>query len=373
MAHRHPLRVFVACVCSVVLAAIVGLHRVEIGTVVQTSTSPSTKKTRSTNTTFDEESLQYIPRGVVRTWSERGFLIVFGIPSADIEGRRRRRYLQRASCWRFPNVATKLNDFTGAMLVLYIMGRHPSHNFTYSAALKQEAAEWHDVIALPMNEGRSSTNKEMTGRGRWGIAAEVGMSRKTFLWFEMALRLLPRVSYIAKGDDDIFLRVPQFLADLQALPRQGVYWGLFTVWNFKRNRVHLKIRFAAGMCYTLSRDVAEQLLSYEPLYRLMQLSYSQEREEEFISLSVQHEDVMVGRVLLMKLQYQPLVSVEAASCSFHEARGRRKRSLVTWRSVAVHHVHEGDYAQLMARFTNAEVFTPRLQRSRSRAIMRFLC
>ncbi|KEG07216.1 putative UDP-Gal or UDP-GlcNAc-dependent glycosyltransferase [Trypanosoma grayi] len=74
------------------------------------------------------------------------------------------------------------------MLVLYVFGRHPSHNFTYSATLQQEAAEWHDVIALPMNEGRPSTNKTI-GDLKWGNEAEIGLSRKVFLWFDMALRV----------------------------------------------------------------------------------------------------------------------------------------------------------------------------------------
>ncbi|KEG06638.1 putative UDP-Gal or UDP-GlcNAc-dependent glycosyltransferase, partial [Trypanosoma grayi] len=101
--------------------------------------------------------------------------------------RRRRRTLQRSSCWRFPGVATRANNFSGAMLVLYVFGRHPSHNFTYSLALQREAEQWNDVIALPMNEGRPSTNKTIAGGLKWGNEAEIGLSRKVFLWFDMAL------------------------------------------------------------------------------------------------------------------------------------------------------------------------------------------
>ncbi|KEG05237.1 putative UDP-Gal or UDP-GlcNAc-dependent glycosyltransferase, partial [Trypanosoma grayi] len=78
---------------------------------------------RSAHTLFDNESLQYVPRSVVRMWGERDFLIVLGIPSIEMDVRRRRRYLQRTSCWRFPGVATRANNFTGAMLVLYVFGR----------------------------------------------------------------------------------------------------------------------------------------------------------------------------------------------------------------------------------------------------------
>ncbi|KAF8299919.1 hypothetical protein TcBrA4_0053180 [Trypanosoma cruzi] len=58
----------------------------------------------------------------------------------DEEARRTRRNLQRSTCWRFPGVATRANDFTGAMLVLYVLGRHPSHGYDYSAALLEERA-----------------------------------------------------------------------------------------------------------------------------------------------------------------------------------------------------------------------------------------
>ncbi|PWU93017.1 hypothetical protein C3747_306g30 [Trypanosoma cruzi] len=80
------------------------------------------------------------PTPCVDTWSRREYLIVLGIPSTDDEARRTRRKLQRSTCWRFPGVATRANDFTGAMLVLYVLGRHPSHGYYYSAALLEEAA-----------------------------------------------------------------------------------------------------------------------------------------------------------------------------------------------------------------------------------------
>ncbi|PWV03699.1 putative UDP-Gal or UDP-GlcNAc-dependent glycosyltransferase [Trypanosoma cruzi] len=107
----------------------------------------------------DDAALAYIPRSVVDTWSRREYLVVLGIPSTDVEERRTRRNLQRTTCWRLPGAATRANDFTGAMLVLYVLGRHPSHGYDYSAALLEEAAQWQDVVALPMNEGRVTTKK----------------------------------------------------------------------------------------------------------------------------------------------------------------------------------------------------------------------
>ncbi|ORC86732.1 putative UDP-Gal or UDP-GlcNAc-dependent glycosyltransferase, partial [Trypanosoma theileri] len=74
-------------------------------------------KPHSPDATANNESLRYIPHSTIQTWRERDYLIVFGIPSVDIEARRRRRDLQRTTCWQFPGVARRANNFTGAMLV----------------------------------------------------------------------------------------------------------------------------------------------------------------------------------------------------------------------------------------------------------------
>ncbi|PWU91882.1 putative UDP-Gal or UDP-GlcNAc-dependent glycosyltransferase [Trypanosoma cruzi] len=251
----------------------------------------------------DDAALAYIPRPVVGTWGRREYLIVLGIPSPDNEERRTRRNLQRSTCWRFPGVATRANDFTGAMLVLYVLGRHPSHGYDYSAALLEEAAQWQDVVALPMNEGRVATNKTVGGDGSWGDETEVGMSRKVYMWFDLALRLFKTAMYIAKGDDDMFLRVPLFVAHLRLLPRQGIYMGYHVgVGSFGKKDLPGST-FMVGWCYTLSRDVAEALVSYKPLRRLAYLPYGEDRYDEFALLRFQHEDIMVGWVLEKEVKY----------------------------------------------------------------------
>ncbi|KEG08755.1 UDP-Gal or UDP-GlcNAc-dependent glycosyltransferase [Trypanosoma grayi] len=300
----------------------------------------------------DGPALRYITPSVLRTWAERDFLIVFGVPSVDIDARRRRRNLQRTTCWRFLDVATKANRFTGAMLVLYIMGRHPSHNYIYSAELLEEAAEWQDVIALSMNDALPTTNRTIASGLFWGMEAEIGMSRKTFLWFDMALRLFPKVPYIAKGDDDIFMRVPQYLADLRIMPRRGLYMGVYGMSKFLIEQRYIDVFFMIGFCYTMARDVAEQFVSYEPLRRLVSIPYSKERESEFRSIHMDHEDCMVGRVLLNELKYPSVVIAAAAPCRYNDARNQTGHSLVTPKSVVVHHVLESDYAELMDRFRN---------------------
>ncbi|PBJ81431.1 UDP-Gal or UDP-GlcNAc-dependent glycosyltransferase [Trypanosoma cruzi cruzi] len=310
----------------------------------------------------DDAALAYIPRRVVDTWSRREYLVVLGIPSTDEEARRTRRNLQRSTCWRFPGVATRANDFTGAMLVLYALGRHPSHGYDYSAALLEEAAQWNDVVALPMNEGRVSPEKKVGVGGFSGTEASIGMSLKTYMWFDLAHRLFPTASYIAKGDDDIFLRVPLFVAHLRLLPRRGIYMGVHSGNSFSVKKRFIHVAFMVGYCYTLSRDVAEALVSYKPLRRLAYLPYSKERDDEFVLLGFLYEDVMVGLVLEKEVKYKPMVYVKVLGCHFHDARNETGHSQVVPTSMCVHHVREDDYAALMARFGNDTSPVARVER-----------
>ncbi|ORC84785.1 UDP-Gal or UDP-GlcNAc-dependent glycosyltransferase [Trypanosoma theileri] len=298
------------------------------------------------------DALRYIPHSTVQTWKERDYLIVFGIPSMDVDGRRRRRYLQRTTCWQFPGVATRSNNFTGSMLVLYVLARHPSKGYEYSAPLVEEANEYHDVITFPTNEGVSNTNKLYSGGGFWGVEAEIAMSRKTYLWLELALRLFPNTSYITKADDDMFLRVPQFLVDLRTLPRHGIYWGNLVWSNYPKRFV-----FIVGFCMTVSRDVAEQVVSYKPLQDLVRLPYSKEREAEFLSLNMDHEDVLVGRVLY-ELQYTRLLYVSERKCRFHDIVYGPHYFPLSGKSVLIHHIKEHEYAWLMWRFNKSKIPIP---------------
>ncbi|KAF8305418.1 putative UDP-Gal or UDP-GlcNAc-dependent glycosyltransferase [Trypanosoma cruzi] len=300
----------------------------------------------------DDAALAYIPRRVVDTWSRREYLVVLGIPSTDNEERRTRRNLQRSTCGRFPGVATRANDFTGAMLVLYVFGRHPSHGYDYSAALLEEASQWNDVVVLPMNEGRVSPEKKVGVGGFSGTEASIGMSLKTYMWFDLAHRLFPTARYIAKGDDDIFLRVPLFVAHLRLLPRRGIYMGVHSGNSFSVKKRFIHVAFMVGYCYTLSRDVAEALVSFKPLRRLAYLPYSKERDDEFVLLGFLYEDAMVGLVLEKEVKYKPMVYVKVLGCHFHDARNETGHSQVVPTSMCVHHVREDDYAALMARFGN---------------------
>ncbi|ORC80252.1 UDP-Gal or UDP-GlcNAc-dependent glycosyltransferase [Trypanosoma theileri] len=311
------------------------------------------------------ETLRYIPRSVVDTWAQREYLVVFGIPSVDIEARRRRRYLQRTTCWRFPGVATKSNNFTGEMLVLYVLSRHPSHGYNYSAGVQEEASEWHDLLTLPIHEGIPNSTRAVGGDGFWGLEAEFGMSRKTFMWFHHAVQLFPNASYLAKGDDDMFLRVPQYLADLRTLPRRGLYWGLF-----KRSRKGI-VRYVTGFCATLARDAVEQVVSCEPVRSFMYRP-SFNRINDFVYFYMHHEDVMVGRVLT-QIKYQHLLYAREKPCHFHDVHVGHRVNPVTSQSVVIHHLWESEYAELMERFGNDTSPSPRRFRRPSRCFIDFPC
>ncbi|ORC84486.1 UDP-Gal or UDP-GlcNAc-dependent glycosyltransferase [Trypanosoma theileri] len=384
MARKAPRRsvIYGTLLLFLLVVVFIGHYYLDADMVFQSSEShsntPLAKNTSSRNTdspdaTMMKESLRYIPHSTIQTWRERDYLIVFGIPSVDIDSRRRRRDLQRNTCWQFPGVARRANNFTGAMLVLYVLARHPSQGYEYSAALLKEAALWHDIITLPMNDVLPSTNKTVAGKGHWGIAAEITMSRKTFLWFDLSIRLSLNTSYIAKGDDDMFLRVPQFLSDLRLLPLKGIYWGVPIPARVTKGNTELRFRYAAGACYTLSRDVAEHFVSYEPLKRLVHLSYSKEREEEFVSLNMDAEDVMVARVLFVESRYTPLIYVNELPCRFQNIYNGAGEFTVNPKSVFIHHLQEGEYAMLMDRFGNGTTYRPRVRILPKRRVIKFLC
>ncbi|ORC84786.1 UDP-Gal or UDP-GlcNAc-dependent glycosyltransferase [Trypanosoma theileri] len=319
------------------------------------------------------EFLRFIPSTVVNTWKERDYLIVFGIPSVDIHDWRRRRYLQRTTCWQFPGVARRANNFTGSMLVLYVLARHPSQGYEYSTALMKEAEEWHDILAVSIMEGVPYMNESVSRDGKWGPKPDIGLTRKTVVWLELALRLFPNTSYIAKGDDDMFLRVPQFLADLRVLPKNGVYWG--AMYEPKRwvGKTAIKFRFALGWCYTMSRDVVQQIISYRPLMRLVYLPYSEERDAEFLSRGYRGEDSMIGLVLFTLGYYPKILFVREGKCSFHDLHGGVRPFSVNPSSVVIHHVEEKEYMMLMKRFLNNTHAVARRQRNYGKGSIKISC
>ncbi|PWU91101.1 putative UDP-Gal or UDP-GlcNAc-dependent glycosyltransferase [Trypanosoma cruzi] len=129
---------------------------------------------------------------------------------------------------------------------------------------------------------------------------------------------------------------------------EGSTWGfiveLFGEWPFSR------CAFMVGWCYTMSRDVAEALVSFKPLRRLAHTPYSKERRRILSLVGSRGHDGW--HVLLEEVKYQPLIHVKVLPCHFLQARSDTGESQVVPTSMCVHHVREDDYAALMARFGN---------------------
>ncbi|KAL7711030.1 phosphoglycan beta 1 3 galactosyltransferase 5 (SCG5) [Lotmaria passim] len=89
-----------------------------------------------------------------------------------------------------------------------------------STALWQEALAHRNALWVDMVTDRRPTTKKKLGEGgNWGLPVEVGMSQKLILWLEYAYHAFPDVPYIMKGDDDTYLKVPQFLNDVRYIQR----------------------------------------------------------------------------------------------------------------------------------------------------------
>ncbi|CCD15354.1 unnamed protein product [Trypanosoma congolense IL3000] len=305
--------------------------------------SKLTEKDSPTTVHYDTY-LRLIPPDVVSTWRAREYLVVMGIPSVDVEGRQRRRDLQRETCWQYNGVARQRNNFTGELLPLYLLAVHQDNGYDISGLLRKEATKSHDVVILPTSDVRPTTRKRMGEGGSWGPEAQVVMSRKTYLWLQFALHMFPNAPYLVKGDDDMFMRVPQYLADLRVMPWRGLYMGRMyrasLLWTTD------DIVFATGACFTLSNDVAQAFVSYKPLAALLSKTYSIWRIMQYFSMSANHEDIMVGRVLQEKLKLEGLITVNVGRCRFHGSRMRGLFTIVTQKSVVVHRIQEEDYQRL---------------------------
>ncbi|CCD15396.1 unnamed protein product [Trypanosoma congolense IL3000] len=288
--------------------------------------------------------LRFIPPDVVSTWKAHEFLVVMGIPSVDIDGRQRRRDLQRATWWQYNGVARQRNNFTGELLPLYLLAPHQSNGYEISESLWKEATKSHDVVILPTSDVRPSTRKRMGEGGGWGPEAQLVMSRKTYLWLQFALHMFPNASYIVKGDDDMFMHVPQYLADLRVMPRRGLYMGRMYRVNLLWKS--LELVYATGACYTLSKDAAQAIVSYKPLAALLRKPYSIWHMMQYKMMSVDDEDVMVGRVLARKIRFKGLIVVNVGRCRLHGSGKTGLFPAVTQKSVVVYHIREEDYQRL---------------------------
>ncbi|KPA74860.1 phosphoglycan beta 13 galactosyltransferase (SCGR6) [Leptomonas pyrrhocoris] len=259
-----------------------------------------------------------------------------------------------------------------------------------SAALWRETLEYRNVIWLDMmTDRRPTTNKTLGSSARWGFPVEIGMSQKLVLWLTYAYHAFPSVPYIIKGDDDAYIKVPQYLSDLRFFSSGGrvrlyaqptgtnassslfspavvdpvvevvedaamtpnqtecVYWG--SVRNF------YAYEFAAGMNFKVHRTVARALL--EQYYATTEVNWLQLAMEDYHpnwtgpyeGKLFHHEDIMLGvaigrtfgRVRALCPNHKVWFVKESFS-KFHDMH-RGKVHDVTWATVVAHRCTPADF------------------------------
>ncbi len=292
--------------------------------------------------------------------------LVIGIVSVDRDASRERRQLQRATWLQYAAVASAVgvscraeagddrNATTGArVLHRFLLGLHPSHDYQVSAAARSEAATHSDVIVLNMREGRPN-NKTVGGAGYWGLEAEVGMSRKAWLWYSLAPRY--DADFIAKADDDLFLRANVIAATLRAVALDAavrascahVYWGRVMKWMARKGDAASAFRFAGGMFVLMSRSLA-LWVAQSPVAAVNNREPFHGDRERYKRTNSDHEDVMVGRWLYdARLRGVCLV----ADCRFHDVHVGANKAPVRDASVGMHHLRVDEYHQFMTRFAD---------------------
>ncbi|KAG5508388.1 hypothetical protein JIQ42_08126 [Leishmania sp. Namibia] len=268
-----------------------------------------------------------------------------------------------------------------------------------SSALWQEALAHRNVVWVDMMaDRRPTTNKRIGEDGKWGLAVEVGMSQKLILWLEYAYHAFPTVPFIIKGDDDTYVKVPQFLSDVRYVmsgmqarqppppPRcvvgsvqdnvmevkfaearatggtvvrlnetratsvvdeaECVYWGSL--------RHHLHTQFGAGMTFMLHRRVVQALLEPKTsrrrldIVRLAVEDFTPKRASAYRRIMFHHEDILTGlqiyRSLARVKELCPngrLWYVKEWYARFHDMHVGRTHN-VTWSTVVAHRCRPSD-------------------------------
>ncbi|CAJ07085.1 phosphoglycan beta 1,3 galactosyltransferase 1 [Leishmania major strain Friedlin] len=237
-----------------------------------------------------------------------------------------------------------------------------------SAALWQEALHHRNSLWLDFLTDRKPTTKKKMGMGiSWGIPTEIGMSQKTVLWLNYAYTAFPDVPYIMKGDDDMYLKVPQYLSDLRhvrggwqkprnltvTIPHRGVIPPtlaiddaeecLYRVWWIYSN----KIAYGNGVGYILDRRLIQAALnpfdgSNALLMKLLTNPYDYRLEKEYLSLNMQHEDKHIGKQIRDHHDAVERFCPKKRVCYMADRRFRAHQILrpkpvkLTWISVMAH-------------------------------------
>ena len=145
-------------------------------------------------TLLDQPLVAALPRALDQTLVALGLLSAAGAAEKSSAQQYRSRRMQlRTDCRRFASYKTTV------ALRFVLAGAETRSNGAALAAARREAAEHGDVLLLNTTEGRFTC------------------SRKYLLWMRAALVLFPSAQYIGIGDDDIYIQLDHFSADLQSI------------------------------------------------------------------------------------------------------------------------------------------------------------
>ncbi|TPP43084.1 hypothetical protein CGC21_29910 [Leishmania donovani] len=246
-----------------------------------------------------------------------------------------------------------------------------------SSALWQEALTHRNVVWIDMmTDRRPTTNKQIGEDGKWGLPVEVGMSQKLILWLEYAYHAFKDVPFIIKGDDDSYMKVPQFLSDVRYVvsgvrkrvpppAADGVKGNAYAVdvnatecayWGSRRS-VEL-VPFNAGMTFMVHRLLAQVVLeprlngSQPDVVLLSMADFDVALSDVYRSRWLTAEDILLGRLLRADIKRAEAVCpnhrvwyVKEGFARFHDLH-RGKVHNVTWSTVVAHRCTPADYYYL---------------------------
>ncbi|CAJ1985689.1 phosphoglycan beta 1-3 galactosyltransferase [Leishmania donovani] len=246
-----------------------------------------------------------------------------------------------------------------------------------SSALWQEALTHRNVVWIDMmTDRRPTTNKTLGDIGNWGLPVEVGMSQKLILWLEYAYHAFKDVPFIIKGDDDSYVKVPQFLSDVRYVvsgvrkrvpppAADGVKDSAYAVdvnatecayWGSRRSVE--RVPFNAGMTFMVHRLLAQVVLeprlngSQPDVVLLSMADFDVALSDVYRSRWLTAEDILLGRLLRADIKRAQAVCpnhrvwyVKEGFARFHDLH-RGKVHNVTWSTVVAHRCTPADYYYL---------------------------
>nr|CAJ16295.1 hypothetical protein, conserved [Trypanosoma brucei brucei TREU927] len=259
--------------------------------------------------------MRFVYNAEERIGESEGHFVVAGIPSIDNDERFRRRKLQRETCWSYSEVARKVNNFTGKLLIIYALSPHTNNNCELRNFFEQDEELNQDVIILPVCDVNLTTNKKIGDTCNWGWEAELTMSRKTYMWFKFAVEIFkPSNHYIMKADDDIFMRVPLYLKHLEVPPREKLNMGRAI--GYYKDFSNEITWHTIGYASTPQRDVVKEIVDYESLKKLIRSPIKFRNFEQYMDFRALNEDIMVGEVIRIKLKFKGLLTVDTKDCHY---------------------------------------------------------